>query len=870
MDAARAHVLLVGGDPRDVRLARQAFTDAQVWHTLHVVEDGEEALEFLHRRGQYSSAPRPDLTLLDLGRPDRDGRAVLSEMRGDPDLSAIPVLDLSRARVGDVDAGGDAGDGGDAAGPSAERDRGGDAAERLRRFWREHGRPPRVSSAVAPRNPRVLFVEGNGDDARRAAHLLARTPAGFRVIGAATLEDAHKRLAHDGIDLVLIDLDRREPPGAEAVDDLLLSHPALPIIALAGEDDPRRATLLIQRGVQDVLLKDRVDPALLERSALYAIDRARRDVELRVGRRFLEIANRHHDAVALLRETIPALQALSRCRAVGIRLIGEDGVARFVAAAGYSDAFLRREAGLDLARDHCLCTEVMAESLSRDLPYVTDSGSLRTGCTSGLLATMAEEDRRALRNVCNRYGYESLTLVPIRAEGQMLGLIHVADPEQRRVDDRAVELLEQAAMQIGTALDRIRSHAELREREAQLTRADRLATVGKLTAGVTHEINNPLTYILYNLQTATDDLPKLIDALSQLRASIASSRGDRAATPETAVALEQPDEAWTADLQERLGDAFEGACRVRDIVADLKLFARIGDETLGSVDLAVPAARAATLAFNEIKYRAALVKDLRPTPSILADEGRLGQVFLNLLINAAHAIAEGDVRSNEIRLRTWSEEDAVFAAVEDTGEGIRPEHLPRVFEPFFTTRDRAVSSGLGLTIARATVERYGGELWVESTPGTGTSVTMRFPLEPRTSDEESSEDPAAAREEAARARVLVADDDPLVRRLMERTLEGEHDVVTVASGREARDLLLGNGSFDVILCDLMMADMSGMDLHRWLVEHRPDMADRTCFVTGGVFTERAQRFLADAPNPTLDKPFRPADVRSMVRRLLKT
>ena len=132
----------------------------------------------------------------------------------------------------------------------------------------------------------------------------------------------------------------------------------------------------------------------------------------------------------------------------------------------------------------------------------------------------------------------------------------------------------------------------------------------------------------------------------------------------------------------------------------------------------------------EIKYRARLSRDLQQTPYVLANEGRLAQVFLNLLINAAHAIDKGDPERNEIRVRVWHEGAEVFAEVKDTGKGIELADLPHIFEPFFTTKEPAVGTGLGLYISKNIVSSLGGQLHVESTAGQGTRVLLRLPLAP--------------------------------------------------------------------------------------------------------------------------------------------
>ncbi|MBN1607443.1 MAG: response regulator, partial [Polyangiaceae bacterium] len=289
------------------------------------------------------------------------------------------------------------------------------------------------------------------------------------------------------------------------------------------------------------------------------------------------------------------------------------------------------------------------------------------------------------------------------------------------------------------------------------------------------------------------------------------------------------------------------------------------------VDLNRAAEHAATMAANEIRFRAKLVMDLGAIPRILASEGKLAQVFLNLLVNAAHAIEEGCVGHNRITVRTWAADESVFAEVGDTGCGIAQEHLDRVFEPFFTTKGAGRGTGLGLSITRSIVTEFGGDVQVESTVGHGARFLVRFPVghAPPHDEEQTAaarvEGPAAA---VARGRLLLVDDEEGIRTTLTRLLRRDHDVLTASSGIEAQSLLQRDRDFDVILCDLMMPEMSGMDLHAWLAETAPSLARRVVFITGGAFTPRASEYLAQAGNLRLEKPFDAARLRTLVSRLV--
>ncbi len=375
--------------------------------------------------------------------------------------------------------------------------------------------------------------------------------------------------------------------------------------------------------------------------------------------------------------------------------------------------------------------------------------------------------------------------------------------------------------------------------EAQLMLADRMASVGTLAAGVAHEINNPLAFVLANVEFA----------LAELRA-----------------AAVEPLEVLRA-----LGEARDGGLRVREIVRDLKAFSRADAEGSERIDLRRVLQSALGLAQNEIRHRARLEVDVGDIPCVMGSEHRLGQVFLNLLINAAQSIPEGRATDNEIRATTATAPDGrALVVISDTGGGISPEVLPRIFDPFFTTKPVGVGTGLGLSICHGIVSGLGGEILVESTVGRGTTFKVLLDAAPpRAEADVTATAPAAARAVAQRGRILVVDDEPLVARALLRILAPHHDVVTRTSAREAlADVQGGSEPFDLLLCDLMMPDMTGMELHARVREVAPALADRIVFLTGGAFTPSAREFLARVPNPRIEKPFEPDALRALVARVL--
>jgi two-component system cell cycle sensor histidine kinase/response regulator CckA len=386
--------------------------------------------------------------------------------------------------------------------------------------------------------------------------------------------------------------------------------------------------------------------------------------------------------------------------------------------------------------------------------------------------------------------------------------------------------------------EHMREEARLTQR---LSRAERLASVGALASGVAHEINNPLTYVIGNLYYALEELERDTDTRTNAQ----------------------------KELGELVRDALDGAQRVRRIVRDLKTFSRAtDDDSQQRIDVNASISAAVNLMNNEIRHRARLLLVLSDVPHVLGSEPKLMQVLVNLLMNAAQAIPEGDADRALIEVRSYAEEKGrVRIDFRDTGVGMSKEVLAHVFDPFFTTKPAAAGAGLGLSVANGIVESMGGEISVESREGEGStfSVILRGEQGP-VSIKSPRRTPPAPR--SGRLRVLVIDDEPKVGVSLSRMLR-DWDVQVIADGREALTLLQRDRAFDAVLCDLMMPQMSGMDLYESVRVQDPTLAKRFVFMTGGAFTPRARAFVDEVSNTTLEKPFDKALLLNAVESLVR-
>ena len=373
---------------------------------------------------------------------------------------------------------------------------------------------------------------------------------------------------------------------------------------------------------------------------------------------------------------------------------------------------------------------------------------------------------------------------------------------------------------------------------AQLIQSDRLASVGLLAAGVAHEINNPLAYVLPNLE-------RLVEGL---------------ATP-------SPD---LGGLRDCVRGALDGVRRVQKIVRDLNVFAREARDDGTATDVNAAVDSALLLADGELRFRARVTRELGARSPVRANEGRLVQVLLNLVVNAAHAIPEGDAKAHEVRITTSDAPGEVRITVRDTGVGIAAENLPRLFDPFFTTKSPGMGSGLGLSVCHSIVASFGGRIEVESVRGAGSAFTVVLPAVATTPPPPPKEAYRPSSPQLpARPRLLLIDDERNVREVLQALLKARFDVVAATSGQDALVKLTERADWHVVVCDLMMPEVSGMDIYDWVEQERPGLASRMVFMTGGAFTARARALLDRLPDRWIEKPFEFDEILALLDRLLE-
>ena len=398
-----------------------------------------------------------------------------------------------------------------------------------------------------------------------------------------------------------------------------------------------------------------------------------------------------------------------------------------------------------------------------------------------------------------------------------------------------------------------RDIGERKRVEAQLAQADRLASLGTLAASVAHEINNPLTYALHGME--------------ELHRDLTSAAGEGSPPSEASL--------------RRLDDVLEGLEQVRGVLGDLRSFARSSRSDGEPVRIEAVLDGAVKLVANELRFRARVQRDYAVTPPVVGERSRLLQVFVNLIINAAHAMDEGSFATNALLLQTRRVDQRVEVLLRDTGCGMSEETLERVFDPFYSTKAPRRGSGLGLSICRSILTDLGGELALESLLGEGTTVRVSLPLCADVTAKvpavsvmehgalESGSFPAHAAD-LAKPRVLIIDDEPRVAKTCAEMLGAAYHTVCIDSAPAALALLADDQDFSLLICDLMMPKMSGIEFHEQLgTSPAASLVERLLFVTGGAFTPAAQAFLKRSQRPFLEKPFRARELRAAAKAILK-
>lgn len=376
-----------------------------------------------------------------------------------------------------------------------------------------------------------------------------------------------------------------------------------------------------------------------------------------------------------------------------------------------------------------------------------------------------------MKDNMEKYYKGSLISAPLIIDEKIMGLINICYPDTKRiftkeeltqlinfshqisvaiqsqqiVDEKTKALLkvQKDLQEINVlfqqeAIDRRRAqedlkkaYEELKQTQSQLIQSEKMAGIGQLAAGVAHEINNPTGYIICNLNVLEEYYNNIFSVFNEVDQNVKSVLSGHDTLRKTmnkkisAVKKKYELSYLKRDMPDLINESLDGAHRIKDIVSNLRGFAHSSENQFSLININKEIDRALSLVWGELKYKYNVVKDLKPLPKILCNPGELGQVFINLLVNAKQAIEHNN---GKIIIKTYIKESDVVIEISDNGKGIHHKHLDKIFEPFFTTKEIGEGTGLGLSIAYGIIKNHQGSITVKSKVSEGTTFIIKLPI----------------------------------------------------------------------------------------------------------------------------------------------
>ncbi len=363
------------------------------------------------------------------------------------------------------------------------------------------------------------------------------------------------------------------------------------------------------------------------------------------------------------------------------------------------------------------------------------------------------------------------------------------------------------------------AYAKLKEAQSHILHQEKMASIGQLAAGVAHEINNPIGFIMSNLNTLNKYIKKIVGFLDA-QAKIFKDSAESKEKDIDAIlnSIEEKRQILKfdyiiEDIDNLVKESLEGTGRVKDIVQNLKTFAHIDEQKYKMADINSGLDSTIKIIWNELKYKLELKKEYGDIPMIKCNQGELNQVFMNILVNASHAIKE----YGEIAIKTWHENSDIYISISDTGSGIPKETLKRIFDPFFTTKDVGTGTGLGLKIAFDIIKKHNGEINVDSEVGKGTTFTIRIPI---VEGPEWSEGASKQTMEQEIKILFVDDEENILNALKRLFVDYDYTLLFATSGDEALGILERENA-QIVVSDYRMPVMNGAEFLKKVHGHWP-------------------------------------------------
>ncbi|MEW6751571.1 MAG: ATP-binding protein [Candidatus Latescibacterota bacterium] len=564
----------------------------------------------------------------------------------------------------------------------------------------------------------------------------------FRVDWVEQYDVALEQMCRDSHDVYLVDYRLGECDGVELLREALRHGCGSPVILLTGHGNYAIDLEAMRSGAADYLVKDDLEPALLERSIRHAVERvqlmralSRQAEELARSNRLLEEKDRllsvFHDVGQAALVSLELDEVLDNLAAQIIRA----GIFPCLAIALVDPRQERVEVVRVLTREGD--TEPSASIRAVGLQHALQADNLIARAAREGRMQVAEgggEDPGFWFDLPERCRTRVTCFIPVKQADRVLAVLATSSRrEEWHRTLRRIEVMYPLLDQVAAALDHAEKARQLKEAQAHLIQAEKMASLGQLVAGIAHEINNPVSFIMSSTQSLGEYVATFKALLGQYEVLLgclengSSARGQEVLERIARIRAEENVPLLLADLDQLLADCTEGLQRVSGIVQGLKNFARLDGGKQEEADVNLEIEEALKISWNELKYRCDVHRKLRPLPPLRCCPKQLSQVFVNLLVNAAQAIPEW----GEVTVETWTTPSHLHVRVADTGTGIPSDIIHRIFDPFFTTKPTGKGTGLGLAVSYKIIEAHGGRVHVSSKEGEGTEFVIDLPSSDR-------------------------------------------------------------------------------------------------------------------------------------------
>ncbi len=529
---------------------------------------------------------------------------------------------------------------------------------------------------------RILHLEDDPRDAELVREMLLSEGVACDIVRVDTQSAFLDVLEQSSVEMIFADYSLPAFDGISALNIAKEKAPDIPFIFITGKMGEDRAIETLKHGATDYILKDnlsRLIPSMNRalRESREKMERKRGQEVLEFSHLLLQIVNRSTAMTSLLKGVLEGIKKFTGCAAAGIRLLDDKGKIPYEAFTGFPEEFYKLESPLSLDSDRCMCINVIKGTITPRLPFYTAGGSFYMNKTTRFLATVSEEDKGETRNTCNKFGYESVALIPIRVEGSITGVVHIADSRENMVPLQKIEILEDVALQLGMAIQHIKVEGQLKESEKKLR------------------------HLSSELIAAQEKERKRI--AGELHDSVAASLGAIVFSIEKIIGQLERDKNAQAGLRDLISMVQQVNQETRRIMADLR--PSLLDD-LGIVPAINWFCREYEKTYSHIRVEKQIdLSETDVTDSLKTAIFRVSQEAMNNIAKhskASHVSFCLEKRNSRIEL-----------TIQDNGQGFAPEGTRR---------------GLGLSTMRERAELSGGTFDLESAIGRGTVIRVSWPL----------------------------------------------------------------------------------------------------------------------------------------------